>query len=153
MTVKLTLQNATQNKNIPSKAQFKKWLSALFKKNDTIEITIRIVGKKESEKLNYYFRKKQKPTNVLAFPYSTLSPLLGDLVICAPIVTTEAKEQKKELMAHFAHLTIHGTLHLLGYDHIKIKDAKKMERLETRIMQQLNFNDPYCSNNFLDQQF
>lgn len=111
------------------------------------EVSVYIVDEAESQALNLEYRAQDKPTNVLSFPADIPEeigiPLLGDLVICAPIVAHEALEQKKTLAAHWAHILIHGTLHLLGYDHIEDADAEVMEALETQLVQQLGFPSPY----------
>lgn len=142
---KLDLQIACQTENIPTKNDFKTWAhAAINEKNKAYEICVRIVDENESQALNFQFRKKNKPTNVLSFSYGKDAlPLLGDLIICADVVTKEAKEQQKTLTAHWAHLTIHGTLHLLGYDHENEHDAEIMEKKETEILAQLGFANPY----------
>jgi probable rRNA maturation factor len=110
-------------------------------------LTVRVVGRAESNRLNLGFRGKHKPTNVLSFPASpaeqVLDGALGDLVICAPVVAQEAREQGKPLSAHWAHMVVHGTLHLLGYDHERTRAARAMESLEVEILQGLGFHDPY----------
>lgn len=145
----ITLQIHAKGKYIPKLSQFKTWASAALPgKEKNKEITIRIVNKKESQKLNSSYRGKNCPTNILSFPLTSTalkfaSPLLGDLVICAPIVKKEALEQNKTLEAHFAHLTIHGILHLLGYEHNTKKNAAAMEKLESKILHKLGFPNPY----------
>ncbi len=108
---------------------------------------MRIVDEDESQQLNGQYRQKDKPTNVLSFPADLPEelqlPLLGDLVICAPVVAREAEDQNKALDAHWAHMLVHGTLHLLGYDHIDETDATEMEALETQIITELGFAPPY----------
>ena len=104
------------------------------------EITLRVVGAAESEKLNKKYRVKASPTNVLSFPYGGGS---GDLVLCHPVIRREAKEQRKPLAAHYAHLVVHGILHLRGHDHLRKIDAARMERREIRILRRLGFGDPY----------
>lgn len=149
MSVILTLQNVSDIKTIPSKKLFKFWVvKALAEKGrKKNEIVIRIVGIKEITKLNKQYRKKNKPTNIISFPFSPPPSLktnfLGDIVICAPIVKIEAKLQHKPQRLHWAHLTIHGVLHLLGYDHHNEKAAKKMEKLEAKILKSLGFSDRY----------
>jgi probable rRNA maturation factor len=115
------------------------------------ELTLRIVGAAESRALNRRYRKKDKPTNVLSFPSEKmgtdldLSPFfLGDIVICAAVVNREAREQGKRREAHWAHMVVHGVLHLLGFDHIRPADAKVMERRERAILSRLSFPDPYA---------
>lgn len=135
---------------LPEKVDFLRWLGALspmfHAKN---ELTIRIVDEEESRSLNRSYRKKDKPTNVLSFPFEPLPgielSLLGDLVICRQVVEYEAEAQGKTLMSHWAHMVIHGCLHLLGYDHTEEKEAEKMESLEIEIMCKLGYPDPYAS--------
>jgi probable rRNA maturation factor len=104
------------------------------------DITLRIVGRTESQKLNKRFRKKNYPTNVLSFPYGGGS---GDVVLCHPVIAREAREQGKNLRAHYAHLVVHGILHLRGYDHLRRSAAARMEKAEIRILRRLGFGDPY----------
>lgn len=142
----LDIQIATKSKNIPTKKQFQRWVDLVLKQQKVNgELTIRIVGKKESQQLNKQYRYKDKPTNVLSFPMDSLLglPLLGDLVICAPLVREEAKQQHKKSVDHWAHLVIHGTLHLLGYDHEQSTDAAKMEKIEIKLLATLNIANPY----------
>ncbi|AAP96200.1 rRNA maturation RNase YbeY [[Haemophilus] ducreyi] len=152
----IDLQIASENsQGLPSAQQFSDWVKhALTYEAQTsniplTELTIRIVDEAESHHLNLTYRGKDKPTNVLSFPFEVPEgielPLLGDLIICRQIVEKEALEQKISLDAHWAHLTIHGTLHLLGYDHIDEHEAEQMEGLESDIMQQLGFQDPYLA--------
>lgn len=149
---KIALQIAFANTDIhiiPSKTQLQKWVDAVLQQQQkTGEITIRIVDVDESAYLNQTYRHKTGPTNVLSFPFQSMVnlpnlPLLGDLVLCAPLVAQEAKAQAKTEIAHWAHLIVHGTLHLLGYDHINDKDAMIMENLEIKILTQLGFENPY----------
>ncbi|MGL4679992.1 MAG: rRNA maturation RNase YbeY, partial [Plesiomonas shigelloides] len=116
--------------------------------------TIRIVDEEESHHLNLTYRGKDKPTNVLSFPFEAPPgielPLLGDLIICRQVVEAEAVEQQKELSAHWAHMVVHGSLHLLGYDHIEDEEAEEMESLETEIMQEMGYPDPYAAEKDLD---
>jgi len=143
MSYSINIQLADDSESIPSAALLKKWCSATLtqQKIKKAEICIRVVNKKESAALNKTWRNKKGATNVLSFPIK--SPMLGDLVICAPLVKEEAKEQVKTTKAHWAHMVVHGTLHLLGFDHIKNKDAIKMETLEIKILCQLGFDNPY----------
>jgi len=150
MTFSITIQLADDSEGIPSAALLKKWCKATLtqQKIKTAEVCIRITGKKESAHLNKTYRNKKGATNILSFPCDVVSvhnksALLGDLVICAPLVTPEATQQGKTTKAHWAHLVVHGTLHLLGYDHIKNKDALKMEALEIKILDTLGFDNPY----------
>lgn len=145
----LDLQIATDdNQNLPTEEQIIQWLNVILPQfMDNAEITIRIVDEQESQQLNNTYRHKDKPTNVLSFPFESPIeievPLLGDLIICKQVVEAEAKEQHKSLTAHWAHMIVHGCLHLLGYDHILDEEAEEMENIEIDIMQQLGFNNPY----------
>lgn len=142
------VQIATTTQNIPHHDQFQGWLEAtLLDLDRNVEIVIRIVNEIESAKLNQQYRQQTYPTNVLSFPVQipkeiTLD-LIGDLVICAPVVAVEALKQKKRCHDHWAHLVIHGTLHLLGYDHIEETQAQHMEAKEITVLKQLNINNPY----------
>jgi len=111
-------------------------------------LCLRIVGSAESRRLDREYRGKDKPTNVLSFPASpeerVATGILGDLVICAPVVAREAREQRKTLGAHWAHMVVHGTLHLLDYDHERARDARTMEALEVEILRGMGFHDPYA---------
>lgn len=148
LDLSLDLQIATNSNSLPTNADFEKWVTAVLNsKMDCAELTIRIVEPQESQQLNNTYRSKNKPTNVLSFPFEAPLevelPLLGDLVICASVVENEAKEQNKPLLAHWAHMTVHGCLHLLGYDHIDDTEAEEMESIEIDIIQRLGFNNPY----------
>lgn len=142
MSYSIQIQLADERNDIPSAALLKKWCKAALvqQKVKTADLCIRIVSKKESATLNKKYRHKAGATNVLSFPADMT---LGDLVICAPLVKQEARVQGKIAKAHWAHLVIHGTLHLLGHDHIKNKDARKMEALEIKILDTLGFDNPY----------
>ena len=145
------LQIATENiEGLPTEEQIVQWATAAVQpEGDEVEMTVRIVDEAESHELNLTYRGKDRPTNVLSFPFECPDevelPLLGDLVICRQVVEREAAEQDKPLMAHWAHMVVHGSLHLLGYDHIEDDEAEEMESLETQIMQGLGFNDPYLA--------
>lgn len=145
------LQIATENiEGLPTEEQIVQWARAAVQpEGDEVEMTVRIVDEAESHELNLTYRGKDRPTNVLSFPFECPDevelPLLGDLVICRQVVEREAAEQDKPLMAHWAHMVVHGSLHLLGYDHIEDDEAEEMESLETQIMQGLGFNDPYLA--------
>jgi len=146
-TIELCLQNASSAAGVPAIGEFEKWLGVALQGMPAAILTIRIVDAAESAELNQRYRQKSGATNVLSFPADLPEeidlPLLGDLVICAPLVQAEAAAQGKAVMAHWAHLVIHGCLHLLGYDHIEPADATEMESLETRQLQQLGLPDPY----------
>lgn len=145
----LDLQIVSENtQGLPTKAQFMQWLEAVLPQFQPVsEVTIRIVDEAESHELNLTYRGKDKPTNVLSFPFEATPevelPLLGDLIICRQVVEKEAAEQDKTVEEHWAHMVIHGCLHLLGYDHIEDDEAEEMEGLETEILQKLGYEDPY----------
>ncbi|WP_118796383.1 rRNA maturation RNase YbeY [Haemophilus haemolyticus] len=145
------LQIATENiEGLPTEEQIVQWATAAVQpEGDEVEMTVRIVDEAESHELNLTYRGKDRPTNVLSFPFECPDevelPLLGDLVICRQVVEREAAEQEKPLIAHWAHMVVHGCLHLLGYDHIEDDEAEEMESLETQIMQGLGFDDPYLA--------
>ncbi len=148
MSIELELQIATLAKTLPHPAQIREWVNlTLYNRVDTAELTIRIVDEAESADLNQQYRNKPGPTNVLSFPYDPepgiASRLLGDIVICAPVVEQEAILENKSLLAHWAHMVIHGLLHLLGYTHDFDDDAAEMENLETELLLRLNFPPPY----------
>lgn len=148
MAIILDLQLASSAAQIPTAAQFQQWLdAAVLPFQSEAEVTVRVVDEAESQQLNFDYREKDKPTNVLSFPFQqppgmTL-PLLGDLVICAQVVAAEASEQGKPLAAHWAHMVVHGSLHLLGFDHINEDDAEEMEAEEILILQSLGLPNPY----------
>lgn len=145
------VQRALESSTQPSDEQFQRWVSATVAAVNThqscAEVSIRLVDADESQALNRDYRQKDKPTNVLSFPTDFPAeleiPLLGDLVICTPVVEQEAAAQGKTLEAHWAHMTIHGTLHLLGYDHIDDHEAEQMEALETQLLTELHYPPPY----------
>lgn len=145
----LDLQIATENaQGLPDEVQFMTWLEAVLPQFQPVsEVTIRIVDEAESHELNLTYRGKDRPTNVLSFPFEAPPeielPLLGDLIICRQVVEKEAIEQNKTVEEHWAHMVIHGCLHLLGYDHIEDDEAEEMESLETEILQKLGYEDPY----------
>jgi probable rRNA maturation factor len=155
MKISIIIQNHQQFPNAPKEEQFQTWVDAVFEHIDNHipthvnELCIRIVDSKESAELNKAFRKKSGPTNVLAFPNEqvpeTPDESLGDIAICADLVASEAVDREVTVQDHWAHLTIHATLHLLGYDHMEKQDAIIMEDLEIKILQDLNINNPYES--------
>lgn len=147
----LDLQIAcTDTAGLPTENAFQRWLEAVLPLfQPEAEVTVRLVDEVESQELNLTYRGMDKPTNVLSFPFEAppeieLS-LLGDLIICRQVVEREAHEQEKTLDAHWAHMVVHGSLHLLGYDHIDDDEAEEMESLETEIMLKLGYPDPYIS--------
>ncbi len=151
MTIELDLQLAVEDESgLPSFDEIHSWLSnAISMFQQDAEVTVRIVDEKESHQLNFEYRGKDKPTNVLSFPFEAPPGieinLLGDLIICRQVVEQEAIEQDKPLLAHWAHMVVHGSLHLLGYDHIEDDEAEEMESLETEIMQKMGYEDPYIA--------
>ncbi|CUB02440.1 rRNA maturation RNase YbeY [Marinomonas fungiae] len=147
----LDLQVATESEaGLPSEVDFETWAQAALPNEGEFEITIRLVDEAESHELNHEYRGKDKPTNVLSFPFEVPEgielPLLGDLVICRQVVEQEAEEQQKPLLHHWAHMVVHGVLHLRGYDHINEDEAEEMEALETQILASLSIPDPYFVN-------
>jgi probable rRNA maturation factor len=145
---KIVLQNPYRYKKIPNAFYLKRWINlVLNKQKKTIELTIRIVNEKESAELNQNYRCKTGPTNILSFPFDVPKNIktnyLGDLIICAPVLAREAKQQHKELLQHWAHIIIHGVLHLLGYDHIEESEAIIMEKLEIKLLNNLGYKNPY----------
>ncbi len=150
MNAEIDIQVATEvpRQQFPSDAQLCSWAKTAVQADKDFEVTIRLVDVAESQHLNHQYRQKDSPTNVLSFPFEAPEsidlPLLGDLVICAPLVAEEAVEQKKTLESHWAHLVIHGMLHLQGYDHLLEHDAEVMENLEIELMASLGFPDPYA---------
>ncbi|MDX5627888.1 MULTISPECIES: rRNA maturation RNase YbeY [unclassified Brenneria] len=147
----LDLQIASeQAQGLPDVKDFQRWLEGVLPQFQAVsEVTIRIVDEAESRHLNHTYRDKDKPTNVLSFPFEAPPevelPLLGDLIICRQVVEREADEQEKTREEHWAHMVVHGSLHLLGYDHIEDSEAEEMEALETEIMQNMGYADPYLA--------
>ena len=145
--IDLDLQIASDSAHLPTATDFRLWAQAALAGHDGAELTIRIVDEAESAELNEGYRHKQGPTNVLSFPFEAppgvALPLLGDIIICAPVVERQAAEQGKAPAAHWAHMVVHGCLHLLGHDHIEESEAQAMESLETDILSGLGYPDPY----------
>lgn len=144
----LELQIATEFADYPTEQQFQTWVDTVLSDQSVdSEIVIRLVDGEESAELNQQYRHKAGPTNILSFPFEAPDgfemDLLGDLVICAPLIAEEARQQGKALWHHWAHITIHGVLHLLGYDHIEDAEAEEMEALEIKLLHQLNIANPY----------
>ncbi len=148
MSIAVDVQYAIEAPNLPGEADFALWVETVLKncKVDG-EVCIRVVDPDESQALNAEYRGKDKPTNVLSFPFDVPPgvpvTLLGDLVICAEVVAREAEEQHKTLLHHWAHMVVHGTLHLLGFDHINDDEAEEMEALERDLLARLDIADPY----------
>ena len=151
-TAVIDYQVATQAPQLPSTEELERWVSAVLEHHADEpghELTIRVVDVDESQALNRDYRGKDKPTNVLSFPFEAPPgidlPLLGDLVICHAVVAQEAQQQHKPLIQHYAHMVIHGTLHLLGYDHIENDEAEAMEQLERTLLAEFDIPDPYLN--------
>ena len=140
----LHLQVVSRAARVPTPAQIRRWARAALGRSG--DITVRIVGEAEARILNRRYRGRDQATNVLAFPYaSSRRAVHGDIVLCAPVIAREALAQGKTLEAHFAHLTVHGLLHLQGYDHARRRAAARMESLEKRLLAKLGYPDPYAS--------
>jgi probable rRNA maturation factor len=140
-SIQFNLQIASEQSNIPTSSQFRKWAKAALRV-DT-EVTIRIVDALEGRALNLAYRGKDYATNVLTFPLAEEPHLMGDIIICAPVVEAEANAQNKKIEAHYAHLTVHGVLHLHGYDHEIEAQAALMESIEVTTLMQLGYPNPY----------
>ena len=138
----IVVQRAVAAKGLPSAASLKIW-AALARGRKRGGMTLRIVDTEEGQALNRDWRGKDYATNVLSFPFEEKT-YLGDIIICAPVVAREAAEQGKGLRAHWAHMVVHGVLHLLGYDHLVDAEAEEMEALEQKLLQKLGFSDPYA---------
>ena len=140
--LRLSVQYPGGKATAPTRPQVRRWVRAACTK--PAEVTVRFVGAEEGQQLNHDYRGKDYATNVLSFPYESGERICGDLVLCLPVVEREAQEQGKRLEAHFAHLIVHGMLHLQGYDHETGRDdAERMEAKEREILQALDFPDPY----------
>ena len=139
--LELAVQYAVRARGLPSQAQLRRWARAALERN--ARVTVRIVGGGEARALNRKFRHRDRPTNVLTFVMRTRPRLEGDVALCAPLIAREARAQHKSAAAHYAHLVVHGVLHLQGYDHQAKREARAMERRETRIVTRLGFPDPY----------
>lgn len=137
----LSIQFAVEAKDHPTRTQLRRWARAALRTNCTV--TLRIVDEAEGTQLNHHYRQKNYATNVLTFVYEPQPNVSGDIALCAPVIEREALDQDVSRDAHWAHLVVHGMLHLQGYDHERRADAKIMERLETEIVTQLGYADPY----------
>ena len=146
-TMTVDLQLATGHNDLPDAGSLETWAQCAWLDGQNSEVTIRIVDSDESASLNSQYRNKSGPTNVLSFPFEAPAgitvPLAGDLIICAPVVDREAREQRKTTTEHWAHMVVHGMLHLQGYDHIEDDEAEAMEALEIQLLAQLGFCNPY----------
>ncbi len=151
MNLALELQSVVpDDEPLPDSQQLHDWVQRALAHgghHDPLEMVIRIVDITEITNLNHTYRHKNRPTNVLAFPFEAPDDIpcrhLGDLVICASVVAEEARQQNKPLMGHWAHMVVHGTLHLLGYDHLNDEEANIMESQEIQILEQCGYSDPY----------
>lgn len=149
MPVEIDIQYATNEPNLPNEDQIRLWArTALRKQQQDVQLTIRIVDQKEGAQLNERWRKSKGATNVLSFQNTgisgVVSHLLGDIVICAAVVAREANQQNKDFLAHWAHVIIHGVLHLMGFEHeAAYRDAERMEKLEIQLLKQLDYGNPY----------
>ena len=149
MKLRLSVQYGVARAGLPADSALRRWAHAALKglRRRRVALGLRIVGIAESAVLNGRFRRKSCPTNVLSFPFEappgTRSDILGDLVICAPVVRREARAQRKPVNAHWAHMVVHGILHLRGYDHRKRQDAAVMEKMEIRLLKELGYANPY----------
>lgn len=141
----LSVQFASEAGDLPSRAQIRRWVAAALE--HPAEITVRVVDADEAQALNQDFRKKGYVPNVLTFEYGEIAPgtLGGDVVICAPVVEREAREQGKPLKDHYAHMTVHGVLHLQGYDHLEAGEAEIMEAREAAILKRFHIPNPYAA--------
>jgi len=149
LQLELEVQYALDDAGLPTQQQFRAWtLAALKQGGEPVELVIRVVDEAESRELNGRYRGKHEATNVLAFPFEAPPGIeshhLGDLVICAPVVKREARQQRKQASDHWAHMVVHGVLHLCGYDHQGEQEAAEMEALEKRILQGMGIADPYA---------
>jgi len=153
-TFSLAVQYATEDadpQNLPTRHQFRRWVKSALEQK--AELTIRIVDELEGRTLNHDYRGKDYATNVLTFVYDDTEPLSGDIVLCASVVEREAHQQHKKLLAHYAHLTVHGVLHLQGYDHVKEDEAAIMEQKESAILAKLGFDNPYAEDNRVEAMY
>lgn len=155
MNLRVDVQTAT-SEPVPEEGDIRHWVeAALSERSEDVELTVRLVDLDEMAELNQTYRGKPGATNVLSFPADLPAeislPLLGDIVICAPVVAREASAQQKPRIAHWAHMTVHGTLHLLGYDHLEEQEALAMEGLETEILARLNYPCPYSDNPLVER--
>lgn len=151
MTIRVDIKNTSRLSETPGNSSIEKWVKTTFLQFlDSGEVNIKIVDEDEGRALNEKWRNASGPTNVLSFSYidtgeqkDRFAGIIGDILLCAPVIEREASEQGKSLDAHYAHMVIHGCLHLLGYDHLNKKDAEKMESIEIKIMNEIGFANPY----------
>ena len=149
LTLVVSVQNHAGRKGVPVARSFGQWVRAALdgRRTGRVEVGVALFGEAEARRLNREYRGKDYATNVLSFPYAPVrgerSAMLGDLALCPAVVAREAREQGKPVRDHFAHLTVHGALHLIGYDHEKARDAEHMEAIERRVLASLGIPDPY----------
>lgn len=139
--VSLTVQSDARVKNVPNRGAISRWVRAAL--HCKARLTVRIMGAREARRLNREFRDRDYATNVLTFVYSARGTLEGDIALCAPVIAREARELGIAVEARYAHMIVHGVLHLQGYDHLQAPEARRMERLETSILARLGYSDPY----------
>jgi probable rRNA maturation factor len=154
MTLDVDVQFAVDGVDLPSETEIRKWAHAAWQGAEgRADVVVRISGEDESHRLNLEYRGMDKPTNVLSFPFDPVPEIgfhhVGDVVICAPVVAREAREQGKPAAAHWAHMVVHGMLHLQGFDHVRTREAEEMEALETLILTQMGYPAPYPDDNVL----
>lgn len=140
----MTVQYAIDARGLPSRARLRRWARAALERD--ARLTVRIVGSGEARALNRHFRGTDRPTNVLTFVMRKRPRLEGDIALCAPVIAREARARHRSAAAHYAHLLVHGVLHLQGYDHETARQARLMERQESRVVARLGFPDPYGRN-------
>lgn len=142
-TSRIAVQCAARARNVPTPARIRQWARAALAQD--ARVTIRIVGQAEGRLLNRSYRRKDYATNVLTFVFRDQPPFEGDIALCAPVITREARAQRKTVAAHYAHMVVHGLLHLQGYDHENARDAAVMERRERTLLARFGYPDPYQS--------
>lgn len=142
-SIRITVQNASTARNVPAAARIRRWAHAALR--EEAQVTIRIVGAAEGRLLNRSYRRRDYATNVLTFVFRNQAPLAGDIALCAPVITREARAQRKPVAAHYAHMIVHGLLHLQGFDHDNDTDAVVMERREKTLLARFGYPDPYKS--------
>ncbi|MDH3693714.1 MAG: rRNA maturation RNase YbeY [Gammaproteobacteria bacterium] len=151
MSVDVVVQNVSATSDVPSNENISRWAQTALNdiEQEKSELTVRVVDENEIRELNRTYRGKDQATNVLSFPFTdppqTATNILGDVVVCASVIKREAQEQNKAQDAHWAHMIVHGVLHLCGYDHEQQTQAEQMERMETTVLAQLGFPAPYAS--------
>lgn len=147
VSIELSISEGVNESALPSNEKFQDWAQASYLAKDEVIVSVQIVGSNEMQSLNKTYRGKDKPTNVLSFPMEMTEEvginILGDLALCDDVIESEAKQQGKSTEAHWAHMVVHGMLHLQGYDHIDDDEAEKMEAMEIEILNSFGFGNPY----------